>query len=145
MDVLESISVMKPVPMSREQFSSLIESIGFRAGMSLSLLTWRDWDYFTELAKEDGGVNSDALSFWQSFPLGKNISTQEELHSWVQTCISFPVVSTKNGNHRIQYDLHLWIGPYQLAYNPEFEQFILDRHGILGQLTKPVIRTPWQQ
>jgi hypothetical protein len=144
MESIRNIPEMEPVSMRRQDFATLIDGLDSAAEVSVSILPWRDWDYFEELAREDGGVDQEALAFWKSFPVGAKLKSMDELKSWVQLCIRFPTIDTSNGSHQIQYDFHLWSGSTQIAFNPELERLVLKRHSSIGLLLKPVIHTPWQ-
>ena len=114
-------------------------------GVQISILPWRDWDHLEALAVEDGGIDADQLLFFKSLPTGLHLLTPKDLATWINRCCTYPVVQTRHGNFQVRYDLHIWLGSFQLAYNPDLELLIKKRHGFFGRLFSPVLSTPWQR
>lgn len=140
---LESLPLMQPLHTGWEDYRALV-ACGLPGGQAaIALLPWRDWDRFESLAEEDGGVDSEGLALWQSFPGGETYSIDQLLEKWIDPCRRHPVICTKGGLHCIRYDIHLWVRPYQLVFNPEKELLMIKRHGILGWWLGSVLQTPW--
>jgi len=143
--LIESIPTLKAVPFRRDKFLSLMAMTWPPNGVKISILPWRDWDQFWALALEDGGVEDEQFSFIRSFPLGLKVLNRKEFETWLALCAKFPVIQTRNGNYLGRYDLHVWLGSLQLAFNPDLELLIIKRHSLLGRMFNPVLRTPWHR
>lgn len=83
----------------------------------LSILTWQDGDYFEDLCEEDGGINQEHLAFFKNKPLGKKIDCFSNLKKILDSAKKIPFLSSKNGNYKLFYDIHILINRHYFCYN----------------------------
>jgi len=142
-DGTRSSVTTSPVQITGEELITFLRDAWLPKGATISIFSWEDGDYFDSLVLENGGCDEAAISFFKSFPLGMRLQSFDDLLGWIGKCDQYPVIESKNGNYRVQYDLHIWIGSLQIAYNPEKHWMLTRRHGVIGKLLKPVIPVPW--
>jgi len=85
--------------------------------ISITVLTWQDGDYFEGLCEEDGGIISEHLNFFNNKPLCKKIDNFTELKLMLNLAKEIPYLTSKNGNYKLFYDIHIWINRHYFCYN----------------------------
>jgi hypothetical protein len=69
------------------------------------------------LCEEDGGIIPEHLNFFKNKPLGKKIDNFTELKLMLDLAKEIPYLTSKNGNYKLFYDIHIWINRYYFCYN----------------------------
>ncbi len=115
-----------------------------KGGFSITLLGWQDGDYFRRLCEEDGGVIPDHYAFFKKFPVGLVLKSKQELMKQVTEAIAKPYLSSRNGNYRYQYDIHIWAGRYYFVYNGFVKRLLIVERGWLSRILGTVAKPDWQ-
>jgi hypothetical protein len=83
----------------------------------ITVLTWQDADYFDDLCSDDGGTIPEHINFFNNKPLAKKISIFNDLNEYLYSAKKIPFLTSKNGNYKLFYDIHIWINRYYFCYN----------------------------
>ena len=85
--------------------------------LKITILTWDDGDYFEQLCEEDGGIIPEHVNFFKNKPLNKKVENYYDLQKIFNLAKKIPYLSSKNGNYKLFYDIHLTINRHYLCYN----------------------------
>ena len=109
----------------------------------ISVLGWDDSDYFIDLCKEDGGINSYELELFEKLPISKKINISN-LPNVIKQYSECPILSSSNGNYIFNYDLHIWNKSYYIVYNFRLEKAYIKKMNFLENIFKKGIQPIWQ-
>ncbi|MCE2732216.1 MAG: hypothetical protein LW821_02500 [Flammeovirgaceae bacterium] len=110
----------------------------------ISVLGWKDWDYFVEFCKEDGGIEEAQIEVYKSLPLSHKVSSLEELIDLVFKFTRFPYLSSINGNYRYFYDIHIWPISHYFIFNFYLKKCIIKDRNFFSKIFSPVTIPSWQ-
>ncbi len=77
---------------------------------------------FKESCEKEGGVIKEHYELVKNMPLGKKISSKQELVNEIKLFQKYPVLHSKNINFKFHWDLYIWSSTIQLTYNSHFGQ-----------------------
>jgi hypothetical protein len=112
--------------------------------ITVSILTWPDSYYFKELSEDDGGVIIEHYNFLQNLPLGKKLSSINELKNTITIASKIPYLRSINGNYKVFYDIHIWINNFYYCYNIHLNKYFYKEMNILEKLLHPLVIPDWQ-
>jgi hypothetical protein len=111
---------------------------------SMSLLGWQDGQYFKELCEEDGGAVPEHIAFYRALPLGLRLNSKGDLVRRVSEAVEKPYLTSRNGNVRFHYDIHIWTKRCYFVYNTFVRQLWTGKRNLLSRLLSPVRKPAWQ-
>jgi hypothetical protein len=85
--------------------------------IDITVLTWEDANFFEDLCNDDGGTIPEHINFFNNKPLDKRINVFNDLKEYLYSAKKIPFLTSKNGNYKLFYDIHIWINRYYFCYN----------------------------
>jgi hypothetical protein len=109
----------------------------------ITVLPWQDADYFEELCNDDGGTITNHMKFFKNKPLDKKISTLSDLNGYLNLAKEIPFLTSKNGNYKLFYDIHVWINRYYFCYNIFLEKCFFKYLNLFQWATGLMVSPEW--
>jgi hypothetical protein len=106
-------------------FIDLLEKICLsekKLKISITFLAWQNGDYFKEFCEEDGGIIQEHLIFFKEISLGKKVNCFSvnyfsDLKMILDSARKITFLSSKNGNFKLFYDIHILLNRHYYCYN----------------------------
>jgi len=110
----------------------------------ISIITWQDGDYFEDLCNEDGGVIQEHLTFFKEKTLGKKIDGFSNLKMILDAAQKMPYLSSKNGNYKLFYDIHILIDRHYFCYNIYLNKYFYRIQNIFQYIFGVLVYPEWR-
>ncbi len=110
----------------------------------VTILVWRDWDYFIQFCADDGGIEDSQEQLCENLSLSKQIRSFKELEKLIQKLGHSPFLSSRNSKYKFHYDLHIWTAQYYFIYNFHLQKAIFKRRTLISKIFSPVKTPQWQ-
>ncbi len=136
---------MEVLDVDKNQFISKVNKLfGSEDKFWVSIFGWQDGDYFKKLCEEDGGVITEHYQIFKNLPLNKKVN-RRELEILIDRFQLIPFLTSKKGNYKFHYDLHVWSKNYYMVYNSHLGKLMVKKLNVLDKILSPAVQSPWQK
>lgn len=107
----------------KEIYNSMFRSLDFTKKIYVAFEGWNDGDYFIDICNDEGGVEVEVEKMFRRLNKPILINSSSDFKEWLDLFEKIPRLTSKNGKHSIDYDMHFWFGKNCFVYNAYLIKF----------------------